>query len=158
RVLARGADTAVGGSSVVRPPRLRRIDRFRRPRCPCRLRLHHESVVVQGRCACAASVRGGSRLPRIRTVDVTELREVVQELVARHGIPGAVVGVLEDGRVEAEAAGIANLNSGIEMTPDTLFLTGSITKVWTTTLLMSMVEQGLIDLDAPVKQYLPDFE
>jgi CubicO group peptidase (beta-lactamase class C family) len=89
---------------------------------------------------------------------VTELREVVQELVARHGIPGAVVGVLEDGRIEAEAAGIANLNSGIEMTPDTLFLTGSITKVWTTTLLMSMVEQGLIDLDAPVKEYLPDFE
>ena len=42
------------------------------------------------------------------------------------------------------------------MTPDTLFLTGSITKVWTTTLLMSLVEQGLVDLDAPVKRYLPD--
>jgi CubicO group peptidase (beta-lactamase class C family) len=88
---------------------------------------------------------------------VTALREVVDALVARHGIPGAVVGVLEDGRVEAEAAGMANLNSGIEMTPDTLFLTGSITKVWTTTLLMSLVDQGLVDLDAPVKRYLPDF-
>jgi CubicO group peptidase (beta-lactamase class C family) len=87
---------------------------------------------------------------------MTELREVVQELVARTGIPGAVVGVLEDGRVEAEAAGIANLNSGVEMTPETLFLTGSITKVWTTTLLMSLVEQGLVDLDAPVKNYLPE--
>lgn len=87
---------------------------------------------------------------------MTELREVVQDLVARHGIPGAVVGVLEDGRIEAEAAGIANLNSAIEMTPDTLFLTGSITKVWTTTLLMSLVEQGFVDLDAPVKRYLPD--
>jgi CubicO group peptidase (beta-lactamase class C family) len=42
------------------------------------------------------------------------------------------------------------------MTPDTMFLTGSITKVWTTTLLMSPVEQGLVDLDAPVKRYLPD--
>lgn len=87
---------------------------------------------------------------------MTELREVVGELVARHRIPGAVVGVLEDGRVEAEAAGIANMNSGVEMTADTLFLTGSITKVWTTTLLMSLVEQGLVDLDAPVKRYLPD--
>jgi CubicO group peptidase (beta-lactamase class C family) len=89
---------------------------------------------------------------------MTELREVVQELVAQTGIPGAVVGVFEDGKIEAVGAGIANLNSGVEMTPETLFLTGSITKVWTTTLLMSFVEQGLIDLDAPVKRYLPDLE
>jgi hypothetical protein len=34
---------------------------------------------------------------------VTALREVVHELVARHGIPGAVVGVLEDGRVVVQA-------------------------------------------------------
>lgn len=88
---------------------------------------------------------------------MTELQETVHELVARHGIPGAVVGVLEGGRIEAAAAGLANLNSGVEMTPDTLFLTGSITKVWTTTLLMSLVDQGLVDLEAPVKHYLPDF-
>ncbi|MFI6503941.1 serine hydrolase domain-containing protein [Nonomuraea typhae] len=87
---------------------------------------------------------------------MTELQKTVQELVARSGIPGAVVGVLEDGRIETAAAGLANMNSGVEMTPDTLFLTGSITKVWTTTLLMSLVEQGLVDLDAPVKRYLPD--
>ena len=88
---------------------------------------------------------------------MTELQETVQDLVASSGVPGAVVGVLEDGRIETAAAGIANLNSGVEMTPETLFLTGSITKVWTTTLLMSLVEQGLVDLDAPVKRYLPDF-
>ena len=87
---------------------------------------------------------------------MTELQETVQDLVARSGVPGAVVGVLEDGRIETAAAGIANLNSGVEMTPETLFLTGSITKVWTTTLLMTLVEQGLVDLDAPVKRYLPD--
>ncbi len=87
---------------------------------------------------------------------MTELQETVQDLVARSGVPGALVGVLEDGRIETAAAGVANMNSGVEMTPDTLFLTGSITKVWTTTLLMSLVEQGLVDLDAPVKRYLPD--
>lgn len=87
---------------------------------------------------------------------MTELQKTVEELVARSGVPGAVVGVLEDGRIETAAAGLANLTSGVEMTPDTLFLTGSITKVWTTTLLMSLVEQGLVDLDAPVKRYLPE--
>jgi CubicO group peptidase (beta-lactamase class C family) len=91
-----------------------------------------------------------------KTASATQLKELLEELVARYGIPGAVVGVVEDGRVETEAAGIANMNSGIEMTSDTLFLTGSITKVWTTTLLMSLVEQGLVALDAPVKRYLPD--
>ncbi|MEU5863257.1 serine hydrolase domain-containing protein [Nonomuraea sp. NPDC047529] len=87
---------------------------------------------------------------------MTKLRETVRELVARSGVPGAVVGVLEDSRIETAAVGVANLNSGVEMTPDTLFLTGSITKVWTTTLLVSLVEQGLVDLDAPVRRYLPD--
>ena len=90
-------------------------------------------------------------------LEITQLDGLVRDLVARHGIPGAIVGVVEDGRVEVSAAGIANLNSGVEMTPDTLFLTGSITKVWTTTLLMSLVEDGLVDLDAPVRRYLPDF-
>lgn len=60
---------------------------------------------------------------------MTELKETPQELADRHGIPGAVVGVAGDGWIEAEAAGITNLNSGVAMTPDTLFLTGSITKV-----------------------------
>lgn len=92
----------------------------------------------------------------VQAGSTVQLHDLLQELVARHGIPGAVVGVLQDGRVEAEAAGIANVNSGVEMTPDTLFLTGSITKVWTTTLLMTLVEQGLVDLEVPVKRYLPD--
>lgn len=48
------------------------------------------------------------------------------------------MGVAEDGRIEAEAAGIADLDSGVAMTPDTLCLTGSITKVWVTTLLMPL--------------------
>lgn len=87
---------------------------------------------------------------------MTELQETLQELVDRTGVPGALVGVLQDGRIETAAAGVANLNTGVEMTSDTLFLTGSITKVWTTTLLMTLVEQGLVDLDAPVKKYLPD--
>jgi CubicO group peptidase (beta-lactamase class C family) len=86
----------------------------------------------------------------------TGLDDLVHDLVTRHGIPGALVGVVEDGRIEIGAAGNANLNSGVEMTPDTLFLTGSITKVWTTTLLMSLIEEGLIDLDAPLRRYLPD--
>src|SRR5262249_4138055 len=40
---------------------------------------------------------------------------------------------------------------------DSLFQQGSITKVWTATLAMQLVEEGRLDLDAPVVQYLPSF-
>ncbi|MDX2059036.1 MAG: serine hydrolase domain-containing protein [Gemmatimonadales bacterium] len=62
-----------------------------------------------------------------------------------------------DGAAQVAAAGIANLNTGVPMTPDTAFLTGSITKVWTTTVVMTLVDQGKLDLDRPVRSYLPHF-
>lgn len=87
-----------------------------------------------------------------------ELEAVLLELLAKHRIPGAIVGVYRDDRVIAAAGGIANLNTGVPMTPDTAFLTGSITKVWTATLLMTFVDAGTIDLDRPVVHYLPYFK
>ncbi|MEV5535747.1 hypothetical protein AB0L13_02720 [Saccharopolyspora shandongensis] len=46
---------------------------------------------------------------------MTELQETLQELAAHHGIPSAVVGVAEDGRIEAEAAG--NCGGGCAVAP-----------------------------------------
>jgi CubicO group peptidase (beta-lactamase class C family) len=42
--------------------------------------------------------------------------------------------------------------------PDTLFQIGSNSKIYTTTLLMTLVDDGTVDLDAPVTQYLPDLK
>jgi CubicO group peptidase (beta-lactamase class C family) len=90
-------------------------------------------------------------------VGADELQAVLDELVAKHGVPGAVVGLLHGDEVAVAAAGTANLNTGAEMTPDTAFLTGSITKVWTASLLMTFVDEGIVDLDRPVATYLPHF-
>jgi CubicO group peptidase (beta-lactamase class C family) len=85
-----------------------------------------------------------------------DLQAEVERLVAAHKVPGAVAGCWRDGRLTTAAAGVANLNTGAAMTPDTAFLTGSITKVWTTTLIMGLADEGALDLDVPIVEYAPD--
>lgn len=79
------------------------------------------------------------------------------ELAARHSVPGANLGILHRGELIAEAAaGLANTDAGIETTTDTLFQIGSISKVWTTTVAMALVDEGLLELDAPIVSVLPE--
>ena len=87
----------------------------------------------------------------------TELRDALDTLRDKHGVPGASVALLADNDVTAAAGGVLNLATGVEATTDSLFQIGSITKVWTTTLAMQLVDEGRLDLDAPVRTYLPDF-
>jgi CubicO group peptidase (beta-lactamase class C family) len=79
------------------------------------------------------------------------------ELVRKHGIPGASLAVLAAGDVSALASGVLNLSTGVEATTDSLFQIASITKVYTATVFMRLVEQGLVGLDTPVVEVLPDF-
>lgn len=72
-------------------------------------------------------------------------------------VPGAVV-ALTDGETIIEVAhGVANVRTQVHVTTDTVFQFGSISKVFTATLVMALVDQGKVDLDAPVRTYLPDF-
>lgn len=88
------------------------------------------------------------------TTEDLQLR--LEELLARHALPGAVAGIWQNGRYVEAAAGIRNLNTGDPMTPDTAFITGSVTKIWTTTLVMTLVDEGVIDVDRPIVEYAPD--
>ncbi|MFJ7198850.1 MULTISPECIES: serine hydrolase domain-containing protein [unclassified Streptomyces] len=79
------------------------------------------------------------------------------ELAARHSVPGASLAILHRGEIVAEAAvGLANTEAGIEATTDTLFQIGSISKVWTTTVAMALVDEGVLELDAPIISVLPE--
>ena len=49
-----------------------------------------------------------------------------------------------------------NKDTGVEATTDSVFQIGSITKVWTATVAMQLVDEGLLDLDAPVADVLPE--
>jgi CubicO group peptidase (beta-lactamase class C family) len=86
-----------------------------------------------------------------------ELAEVVQAELARWSVPGMAVGVLHDGALEAWGFGVCSIDTGLPVTADTLFQVGSITKVFTATAVMQLVEEGTIALDEPVVRFLPDF-
>ncbi|MEU5692428.1 serine hydrolase domain-containing protein [Actinosynnema sp. NPDC020468] len=79
------------------------------------------------------------------------------ELLAKYEVPGAQVAVLADGEIRDEAAGVLSLHTRVEATTDSVFRIGSITKIWTATLIAQLVEDGLLDLDRPVRDHLPGF-
>jgi CubicO group peptidase (beta-lactamase class C family) len=54
------------------------------------------------------------------------------------------------------AAGLANPSEGIKMLPDDQFFIASTAKMMTSTIVMKLVEEGKVDLDAKIKEYLAD--
>jgi CubicO group peptidase (beta-lactamase class C family) len=80
----------------------------------------------------------------------------ITEAMERLHVPGVAVGVLlEDGSLTA-GYGTTSLDNPLPVTGDTLFQIGSTTKTVTATIAMRLVEQGKLDLDAPVRRYLPE--
>jgi CubicO group peptidase (beta-lactamase class C family) len=84
------------------------------------------------------------------------LQARLDELAARHHVVGASFALLDGDETVEVATGVASLRSGFPATPATLFQIGSITKVYTATLVMQLVERGTLDLDAPVAHALPE--
>ncbi|WP_338760091.1 serine hydrolase domain-containing protein [Nocardia vulneris] len=85
------------------------------------------------------------------------LQDKVERLAAELGVTGAAVGVSTGGGTEYATTGIANLTTGLPVGVETLFAAGSVTKVYSTSLLLTFVDDGQLDLDAPVRHYLPQF-
>jgi CubicO group peptidase (beta-lactamase class C family) len=86
------------------------------------------------------------------------LCEFVQEKMASKGIPGVAVGVLYEGETYTAGFGVTNVEHPLDVSEDTLFQVGSISKTFTCTAVMRLVEAGKLDLDAAVRTYIPDFK
>lgn len=82
------------------------------------------------------------------------LQRLLDESIAEHGAPGGVIGVLADGESTVVASGVSRLPDGPPVTSETLFLIASITKVWTATMVMQLVDAGELELEAPASRYL----
>jgi len=80
----------------------------------------------------------------------------VEEAIAESDTPGVAVGLLEDGEEHVRGFGVTSVENPLEVTPETLFQIGSITKTFTGTVAMILVERGELELDAPVRTYLPE--
>src|SRR5918912_3144498 len=68
----------------------------------------------------------------------------------RHGVPGAAFGVLRDGRTDAFAAGVRNVETSGAIGLQTPFRIASITKPFVATLALELVRAGKVSLDDPV--------
>ncbi len=98
--------------------------------------------------------------PEMTADDVGAFLDGVMPLqLRREDIAGAVVVVVKDGKVLfAKGYGYANVEKRIPVSPDgTLFRPGSISKLFNWTSIMQQVEQGKLDLDRDVNDYL-DFK
>src|SRR4029077_15188438 len=91
-------------------------------------------------------------------VSVEGPQDSLEESCARLRQAGANVAIYNRGRQTAAAAGVTNVYTGVEMTPDTVMHIGSITKVFNATLVMQLVDDGIVDLDQKVLKYLPDLK
>lgn len=81
------------------------------------------------------------------TVAEATLAAWVAEERERWHVPGLVLGVLDHGRIEVVADGVAELDSDEPVRPETTFRIASVTKPFTATLVMALVQAGLLDLD-----------
>src|SRR5690606_38535877 len=72
------------------------------------------------------------------------------------GVPGAAVAVVRGGRT-VHVRGFGEATPGVPVTPQTAFQLASVSKSFTALAVMQLVEDGKVDLDAPVRAYLPWF-
>ena len=95
----------------------------------------------------------------IQDIHCSDLDSVLQEIVARWGIPGMGIGIIQEGEiVYARGFGVQSLDTKAPVTTDSLFCTASISKVFVATAVNQLAERGVLCLDAPLVQYLPYFQ
>ncbi|MBC7909504.1 MAG: beta-lactamase family protein, partial [Pyrinomonadaceae bacterium] len=89
------------------------------------------------------------------TPDFSALEKVVLEELKETNTPGAAVAIVSGDRViYAKGFGLANVETGAQVSPDMLFRLGSTTKMFTGAALVTLAAQGKIKLDEPIGTYV----
>jgi CubicO group peptidase (beta-lactamase class C family) len=89
-------------------------------------------------------------------VDYTEYR--IHQLIRRHHLPSVAVALIDDqNTVWQKTFGWANVEKKIPAQSDTVYKLWSVAKVFTVIEMMRLVEEGLVDIDAPLTDYIPGF-
>ena len=71
-----------------------------------------------------------------------DVRAAVEAAIDESNTPGVAVGLLHDGEEHVAAYGVTSVDNPLDVTPGTLFQIGSITKTFTGTVAMALVERG----------------
>jgi D-alanyl-D-alanine carboxypeptidase len=118
-------------------------------------RLTTAAVVVTGLVAAGALT---SPVAEARTAPVKNaVQQGLDSLVNGDKFPAALASVRDkDGRIHDYTAGVGDLKTGAPVPVDGEVRIGSNTKTFTATVVLQLVGEGRIDLDAPIEQYLPN--
>ena len=82
---------------------------------------------------------------------IEELKRRVADVLERDHVPGVAIALVDrDGPIWIGGVGVADVDTGAPMTADTVFRIGSLTKSFVVLGIMRLVEQGKLDLDAPL--------
>ena len=124
-----------------------------------------QSTHVQAATATARTTLalGGGGQPACRVAqtspDLAQLDAYVRRMMKEYGVPGVGLALIENGTVRAvRGYGVRDVKTRAPVTANTQFAIGSVTKSFTALDMMVLVEDGLVDLDAPVTTYIPEFK
>lgn len=169
--LVRGATIASASGDAACPAHRRRaagrgVDRFK---AEIPIRPHAALAIVE---AIAVDFRGLNRhgiFRRRRLLgrrargepvsgpDRAALAERVDALMTKLLVPGVAVGLLDPDGERTWSFGVTNVEHPLPVDADTIFEIASVTKTMTATVAARLAAEGRLDLDAPVRRYLPDF-
>jgi serine beta-lactamase-like protein LACTB, mitochondrial len=126
------------------------------------------AVALALAAALLAPPSGAGEEPRARPVlsaanslpseTVEAIKAAVSDEMSHLGIPGLSLAVAEAGQVRYEAGfGFADVENEVPARPETVYRLASVSKPMTAAAVMKLVEEGRLDLDAPVSRYCPEF-
>jgi CubicO group peptidase (beta-lactamase class C family) len=98
-----------------------------------------------------------AQAPAQRDERFASIVELTERKMREHGVPGVALGIISNGTIRTIGLGVTNVEDSIPVNAHTVFPIASISKTFAATALMRLVEQGKVDLKAPVRTYLPDF-
>jgi CubicO group peptidase (beta-lactamase class C family) len=109
--------------------------------------------------ACGGDAPSGPLAPQLPAgttfeVRITRLESELETLRRSRAVPGMSAAVVRDGQVAwAKGFGLADVERGVVAAPETPYRIASLTKTFTSMLLMRCFEQGRLDLDTPIRNY-----
>lgn len=88
-----------------------------------------------------------------------DLNDFLSKYMNKWKIPGIAVGIIKDDEIiYCNELGLRDVNKNLNVTKDTLFAIGSASKSFTSLSIGILVDEGKLDLDTPIKKYMPSFE
>jgi CubicO group peptidase (beta-lactamase class C family) len=107
------------------------------------------AIAVLGRPELGAQAPNNARFDALVSLTEAKMKEF--------GVPGAAIGIIDGSSLTTRGLGITNVEDSIPVTAHTVFPIASISKTFAATAMMRLVEQGKVDLRAPVRTYIPNF-